>query len=93
METEVLSAPADFGDWQAEYRAFVDSCAVTARPDRGTVRVEGDRRAEMLNGLLTNDILKLQGSGRHAKHYHSDHHMPLLSSEVLRTGQKVAARL
>lgn len=66
MATELLTTPTDFGDWRAEYRAFVESCAVTARPDRGAVRVGGERRAEILNGLLTNDILSLQGAGCHA---------------------------
>jgi folate-binding protein YgfZ len=61
-----LGAPADFGDWHAEYRAFLDTCAVTARADRRAVLVSGERSAEMLNGLLTNDLADLGATGRHA---------------------------
>ncbi|KPK66288.1 MAG: hypothetical protein AMS21_02770 [Gemmatimonas sp. SG8_38_2] len=62
----LLEAPADFGDWRAEYAALVESCVLVARADRSVVRVEGERGAEMLNGLLTNQLADLEGSGRHA---------------------------
>ncbi len=56
----------DPGDWREAYRALVQSCALTARSDRGAVRVAGERRAEMLNGLLTNKVTDLENAGRHA---------------------------
>ncbi len=58
--------PAELGDWEAEYRAFSHSCALVARADRRLVRVEGERRLEMLNGLLTNQVADLESRGRHA---------------------------
>ncbi len=58
--------PADLGDWEAEYGAYSRSCALVARADRCMVRVEGERRLEMLNGLLTNQVADLESSGRHA---------------------------
>lgn len=56
----------DLGDWRAEYRALSGTCALTRRSDRGAVLVAGDRRAEMLNGLLSNDVMDLATVGRHA---------------------------
>lgn len=61
-----LDSPPDLGDWQAEHSAFVESCALVSRADRACVRVTGERRAEMLNGLLTNDVKDLADSARHA---------------------------
>ena len=58
--------PTDLGDWEAEYRALTHGCALVARGDRRLVRVEGERRLEMLNGLLTNQVADLEGVGRHA---------------------------
>ena len=62
----LLAMPTDLGDWEAEYRALSHSCALVARADRRMVRVEGERRLEMLNGLLTNQVADLEGVGRHA---------------------------
>jgi len=62
----MLETAADLGDWRAEYRAFTESCALAARPDRGTVLVAGPRCAEMIDGLLTNSVKDLAGAGRHA---------------------------
>lgn len=62
----MLAMPTDLGDWEAEYRALSHSCALVARADRRMVRVEGEQRLEMLNGLLTNQVADLEGVGRHA---------------------------
>ena len=62
----MLAMPTDLGDWEAEYHALSHSCALVARADRRMVRVEGERRLEMLNGLLTNQVADLEGVGRHA---------------------------
>ena len=61
-----LDLPTDFGDWEAEYRALVDSCALIGRVDRGVVFLTGDKPAEMLNGLVTNQVTATGGSGRYA---------------------------
>ncbi len=53
-------------DWRAEYSALVSFCALVARSDRVFVKVSGERRAEMLNGLLTQRVTDLSDSGRHA---------------------------
>ena len=59
-----LDLPTDFGDWEAEYRALVDSCALIGRVDRGAVFLTGDKPAEMLNGLVTNEVAATGGNGR-----------------------------
>jgi len=64
--SDLLAVRSDFGDWRAEYAALVTSCVLVARADRSVVRVEGERRVEMLNGLLTNQLAELEGRGRHA---------------------------
>lgn len=64
--SRLLEAPEDLGDWQSEYRAIVERCGLALRSDRCMVRVCGERRAEMLNGLVTNQITGLEGIGRHA---------------------------
>ncbi|MGD2218576.1 MAG: hypothetical protein PVJ64_17590, partial [Gemmatimonadales bacterium] len=69
MEKEItglLEGAPDLGDWEAECHAFGASCALTLRADRCAVIVTGDRRAEMLNGLVTNQVTDLEDVGRHA---------------------------
>ncbi|MEE8550864.1 MAG: hypothetical protein V3T08_06370, partial [Gemmatimonadota bacterium] len=46
--------------------AFSRSCALVSRADRVAVAVTGERAAEMLDGLLSNDVASLAGVGRHA---------------------------
>lgn len=62
----LLRGSADLGDFAAEYDAFARSCAVVSRADRAAVRVSGERAAEMLNGLVTNQVSDLEGRGCHA---------------------------
>ena len=50
----------------AEYRALTDTCALVARPDRGAVLLTGEKPAQMLNGLISNDVIDLRGQGRYA---------------------------
>lgn len=64
--TSLLQGAAQLGDWEAEYRAFGEGCALTLRADRCVVLVSGARRAEMLNGLLSNQVTDLVDTGRHA---------------------------
>lgn len=64
--TPPFESPPDYGDWQAEYRALVERCAVTLRSERHLVRLSGQRPAEMLNGLVTNRVTGLETDGRHA---------------------------
>lgn len=61
-----VELPPDHGDPQAEYRALTGSCGLADRPDRALVRVTGERAAEMVNGLVTNDVGSLGEAGRHA---------------------------
>ncbi|NIW38258.1 MAG: aminomethyl transferase family protein, partial [Gemmatimonadetes bacterium] len=51
--TGLLEGAGDLGDWEAECRAFHEGCALALRGDRCSVIVTGERRAEMLNGLIT----------------------------------------
>ncbi len=62
----LLDGAPDLGDWEAEHHAFAESCALTLRADRRSVLVTGERRAEMLNGLVTNQVTDLEDAGRHA---------------------------
>lgn len=64
--TGLLEGAADLGDWEAEHRAFSESCALALRADRCAVLVSGDRRAEMLNGLVSNKVIGLEHTGRHS---------------------------
>lgn len=64
--SKLLNGANEIAGLEAEYRALVDGCGLAARVDRGFVVVAGDRRAEMLNGLLTNQVTDLAGAGRHA---------------------------
>ena len=57
---------SDFGDWEAEYAALVESCALVDRADRAAVRLTGERSAEMLNGLVTNDLRAMKDRGARA---------------------------
>lgn len=65
-QQDLLGPAPDPGDWREGYRALVQSCALIARTDRGAVQVAGERRAEMLNGLLTNKVTDLKSAGCHA---------------------------
>ena len=64
--TRLLEGADDLGSWEAEHRAFSESGALTVRADRCAVLVSGERRAEMLNGLVTNQVSDLKDSGRYA---------------------------
>ncbi len=62
----LMDPPPDFGDPAAEYQAILNSCALIGRADRGALSVTGERRFEMLDGLLTNSLEGLTGTARHA---------------------------
>lgn len=62
----MLEGAGDLGDWEAECGAFHEACALALRADRCSVIVTGERRAEMLNGLITNQVIELGHTGRHA---------------------------
>jgi folate-binding protein YgfZ len=64
--TGLLGGAGDLGDWEAECRAFHEGCALALRDDRCSVIVTGERRAEMLNGLVSNQVTELGHTGRHA---------------------------
>lgn len=69
MDKEIsglLEGKPDLGDLAAESLAFAERCALTLRSDRCAVLVTGERRHEMLNGLVTNDVTDLKESGREA---------------------------
>ncbi|GAC1695474.1 MAG: glycine cleavage T C-terminal barrel domain-containing protein [Gemmatimonadaceae bacterium] len=56
-----------YGDPLAEYRALRERAAMIDRSHRGRMRLSGPKAAEMLTGLVTNDILALQpGHGCYA---------------------------
>ncbi|MQA90509.1 MAG: hypothetical protein GEU90_09765 [Gemmatimonas sp.] len=56
-ETEIVR---DYGDGDAEYRAIREEAGVVARDDRAQLRMWGRDPARMLNGLITNDLGRLE---------------------------------
>ena len=55
----------EFGNWEAEYRAFRRSAGVFRPPSFGLVEITGSQRAEFLNRLTTNKLDPIQpGEGR-----------------------------
>ncbi len=55
----------DFGDWEAEYRAFRQSAGVFRPPSAAQVEITGGDRASFLNKLCTNKLDLIQpGEGR-----------------------------
>ena len=50
----------DFGDWQAEYRAFRQGAGLFRPPSAAQVEIAGSQRAEFLNRLSTNKLDRIQ---------------------------------
>ncbi len=50
----------DFGDWQAEYRAFRQVAGLFRPPSVAQVEITGAQRAEFLNRLTTNKLDRIQ---------------------------------
>ena len=48
-----------YGSVAAEYEALQSRAAVFDRSHRGRIRVTGERAAEMVAGLVTNDVASL----------------------------------
>ena len=59
IEVDGVSVAAHFGDPDGEYRAAREGVAVMPRPWRSLVRFEGDDRQRFLQGVVSNDVLKL----------------------------------
>lgn len=56
-----------FGDAETEYKALHMGAALVDRSHRGRLRVRGPKAAEMLTGLVTNDVVSLAaGHGLYA---------------------------
>jgi len=61
------SVALHFGDAEAEYRALQIGAALVDRSQRGRMRVSGEKAAEMITGLVTNDVVALAaGHGLYA---------------------------
>lgn len=61
------SVTLHYGDIAAEYASLSDGAMLTDRSVRGRMRLDGPKAAEMLTGLVTNDVLALQpGHGQYA---------------------------
>ena len=50
------SVALHFGDAEAEYHALHSGAALVDRSPRGRLRITGDKAADMLTGLVTNDV-------------------------------------
>jgi folate-binding protein YgfZ len=50
----------DFGDWEAEYRAFRQGAGLFRPPSVTQVEITGSQRAEFLNRLCTNKLDRIQ---------------------------------
>lgn len=64
--SKMFEGAEHIGGFEAEYAAFRETCALVVRGDRAAVAVSGERRAEMLNGLVSNQVRDLTDAGRHA---------------------------
>ncbi len=53
-------AAVDFGDWEAEYRAFRHGAGLFRPPSVAQVEITGGQRAEFLNRLCTNKLDRIQ---------------------------------
>ncbi len=61
------SVTLHYGNIAAEYASLGDGAMLTDRSARGRTRLDGPKAAEMLTGLVTNDVLALQpGHGQYA---------------------------
>ncbi|MEO8879396.1 MAG: glycine cleavage T C-terminal barrel domain-containing protein [Gemmatimonadaceae bacterium] len=61
------SVTLHYGNIAAEYAALADGAMLTDRSARGRMRLDGPKAAEMLTGLVTNDVLALlPGHGQYA---------------------------
>jgi folate-binding protein YgfZ len=64
-ETPWGPVAVDFGDWEAEYRAFREAAGLFHPPSVAQVEITGTQRAEFLNRLATNKLDHIQpGEGR-----------------------------
>ncbi len=64
-ETPWGPVAVDFGDWEAEYRAFREAAGLFHPPSAAQVEISGSHRAEFLNRLATNKLDDIQpGEGR-----------------------------
>ena len=61
------SVALHFGDSEAEYQALHAGAALVDRSHRGRLRISGPKAAEMITGLVTNDVIALAaGHGLYA---------------------------
>ncbi len=61
------SVPLHYGNIAGEYAALEKGAMITDRGARGRMRLDGPKAAEMLTGLVTNDVLALTpGHGQYA---------------------------
>ncbi len=59
--------PASYGDIMAEYEAVRNSVGIMDMSDRGKIRLSGKEHQKFLQGMLTNDVMKLEeGRGAYA---------------------------
>ena len=59
-ETPWGPVAVDFGDWEAEYRAFREAAGLFHPPSAAQVEITGSQRAEFLNRLATNRLDQIQ---------------------------------
>ena len=66
-ELNGMETVADYGDWQAEYRALRESAGVLDLSFRGRICLLGTDRVRFLHGQITNDVKRLRaGEGCYA---------------------------
>jgi folate-binding protein YgfZ len=59
IKSSETSAPADFGDVRAEFKALLSGCGVYDRSQRAKIKLTGEDRVRWLNGMVTNNIRDL----------------------------------
>lgn len=66
-EAGEVPVPAAYGDSTAEYEAVRNKVGIIDMSDRGKLRLSGKEHLKFLQGMLTNDVIKLEeGKGMYA---------------------------
>src|SRR5919107_1670957 len=88
VEREGCVVPASYGDAGAEYEAVRGGAGLFDLSSRGRVEVSGGEAVMFLNGMLTNDVAKLEdGAWMHAAFPNPQGRL-LAAARVLRDGAR-----
>lgn len=76
MEFEGWEVPAVYSSVEQEYQALQEGVGLIDRSYRGKIRIQGEDRAPWLQGLITQDVVRLpEGSGAEAALLNAQGHL------------------